>query len=219
MASWSGQKWAGAAGLLFVVILVVSSFIVPPPPSADDSPAKFLDYLSDHRTLLLVQAIMGVIADIPGILFAAGLWNLLKRDEPEGDVFGTAAVLAFVALGAVVTICLAWTGGLAYLADGNGLDENSARTLSNLSAILALGIFSFMTASNAFSARRLLQSTATPRWVGWMGCAAAVLAAFGMFAVAKSGLFAPFGIGQFVPFLFFVAYVAVISVFMWRRAP
>ncbi len=33
------------------------------------------------------------------------------------------------------------------------------------------------------------------------------------------GLPAPFGIAQFVPFLFFVAYVAVISVFMWRRAP
>jgi hypothetical protein len=218
MPTWNGQRLAGAAGLLFVLATLVSLFIVSPPPGADQPAAKFLTYYSDHRTVLMVQAIIGVLANIPALLFAGGLWSLLKRDEGEGAVLGTAAVFALIAAGAIIALMTSWPAGLAYLADGNGLDETSARTLTILSSLFSVGIFPMIASVNVFSGWRFLQGTTIPKWIGWVGLIAAILAVVGIFTFAKSGAFAPFGFFSFAAILSFLAYVAIISFFMGRRA-
>jgi hypothetical protein len=219
MGTWNGQKLAGAAGVVFIVATLVSAFIVSPPPSPDESAAKFVEYYSDNRTVLLVQMIIAVLADIPAFLFIAGFWQLLRREEGEAGILATATVVAFIVGGAVVTVASGWLGALAYLGDGNGLDEGSARTLSLLGTLSTTsGIFAAFAATEAASGYVLLKGTVLPKWLGWIGLAAAVLALVAVFAVAKSGdWFIPFGIFSFAGFLSFSAYVVLVSVFMWLR--
>lgn len=219
MASWNGQKLAGASGILFIVLTLVGAFTVSPPPSADESPAKFLEYFADNRTALLVQMIIGFISVIPAVLFISGLWNLLRREEAEGGILATAAAIGFVLAGAVVLVATGWIGALGYLGDGNGLDESDARTLSLLGSVLCnSAIFVAFATFEGSSAIALLKGSALPKWLGWVGLVVGVLGLIGVFSIAKDGAFAPFGPASFVAFLSFSAYVALVSVFMWLRA-
>lgn len=219
MASWNGQKLAGAAGIVFIVLTLIGAFIVSPPPSADESPAKFLAYFDDNRTVLLVQMIIGFFSVIPAILFVSGFWNVLRGEEAEGGILATAAAIGFILAGAVVLVATGWIGALGYLGDGNGLDEGDARTLSLLGSVLCnSAIFVAFATFEGSSALVLLKGSALPRWLGWVGLAVGVLGLIGVFSVAKDGAFAPFGPASFLAFLSFSAYVALVSVFMLVRA-
>jgi hypothetical protein len=163
--------------------------------------------------------VIGLLALIPAAVFAAGLWDLLRRDEGEGGVLATAAVIAFILGGAVVAVATGLPGGLAYLADGNGLDENSARTLSILGTMTCTSaIFAAFATTEAASGYVLLKGSILPRWLGWIGLAAGVLGLVGVFSVAKSGAFMPFGFFSFVAMIAFLLYVLLLSVFMFLRA-
>ena len=219
MGTWNGQKLAGAAGIVFIVGTLVSAFIVSPPPAADEPAAKFLTFYSDHRTVLLVQMIIALLANIPAFLFVAGFWNLLRRDEAQGGILATTSIVAFIVTGATVTVATGWLGGLGYLADGNGLDEGSARTLSLLGTMTCTsGIFVAFATTEAASGYLLLKGSVVPKWLGWIGLAAAVIGLLAVFSVAKSGPFAPFDVVSFAAFLSFSAYIVLVSVFMWLRA-
>jgi hypothetical protein len=219
MAQWNGQKLAGAAGILFIILTLVSAFIVSPPPSADESPAKFLEYFNDNRSVLLVQMIIAFFAIIPAILFISGIRNLLLSEEAEGGILTLSAVIGFILAGAVVTIATGWLGALGYLGDGFGLDESSARTLSLLGTVMCnSGIFVGFATFEGASGYLLLKGTKLPTWLGWIGLAAGVLGLVAIFSVAKDGVFMPFGFFSFAAFLSFSAYVLLVSVFMWLRA-
>jgi hypothetical protein len=219
MASWNGQRLAGAAGIVFIVLTLIGAFIVSPPPSADESPAKFLEYFDDNRSVLLVQMILGFAGVIPAILFISGFWNLLRGDEAAGGIFATAAAIGFVLAGAVVLVATGWIGALGYLGDGNGLEEGDARTLSLLGSVLCgSAIFVSFATFEGSSALVLLKGSVLPKWLGWVGLVVGVLGLVGVFSVAKDGAFAPFGPASFLAFLSFSAYVVLVSVFMWLRA-
>lgn len=219
MGTWNGQKLAGAAGVLFIVATLASALVVSPPPAPDEAASEFLEYYSDNRTVLLVQMVIGLLANIPAFLFIAGFWNLLRRDEGEGGILATAAAIGFIVAGAVVTIATGWLGALGYLGDGNGLDEGSARTLSLLGTVLCTsGIFVSFATTEAASGYLLLKGSVLPKWLGWVGLAAGVIALVAVFSVAQDGAFAPFGVMSFAAFLSFSLYVVLVSVFMWVRA-
>jgi hypothetical protein len=163
--------------------------------------------------------LIGLLANIPAFLFVAGFWNLLRRDEAQGGILAAAAAIAFIVGGAVITVATGWAGALGYLGDGNGLDAGSARTLSLLGTIgTTSGIFAAFATTEAASAYLLLKGSVVPKWLGWTGLAAGVLALLATFSVAKSGAFAPFGFFTFAGFLSFSAYVVLLSFFMWQRA-
>lgn len=219
MASWNGPKLAAGAGVLFIVLTLISAFIVSPPPSADESPAEFLEYFDDNRSTLLVQMIIGLFAVVPAVLFLSGTRDLLRREEGEGGILAMTAVIGFILSGAVVLVATGWLGGLGYLADGNGLDEGSARTLSLLGTVVCnSAIFIGFATFEGSSGYILLKGTTLPKWLGWVGLAAAVLGLVGVFSVAKDGFFGPFGPASFLAFLSFSAYVLLVSIFMWLRA-
>lgn len=219
MGQWNGQKLAGAAGILFIIMTLVSAFIVSPPPSADESPAKFLEYFNDNRSVLLVQMLIGLFAVLPAILFISGVRNLLLSEEAEGGILTLSAVIGFILAGAVVLVATGWLGALGYLGDGNGLDESSARTLSLLGTVICnSAIFVAFATFEGASGYLLLNGVRLPKWLGWVGLAAGVLGVIGVFSVAKDGPFAPFDIASFAAFLSFSAYVLLVSIFMWLRA-
>jgi hypothetical protein len=218
MASWNGQKLAGAAGIVFVVLTLVGAFVVSPPPSADESAAKFLEYFDDNRSVLLAQMLIGFFSVIPAILFVSGFRNVLRREEAEGGILAASAVIGFILAGAVVLVATGWLGALGYLGDGNGLEEGQARTLSLLGTLVCnSGIFVAFATFEGSSGYVLLNGSTLPKWLGWVGLIVSVLALIAVFSVAKDGVFAPFGPASFLAFLSFSAYVVLVSICMWLR--
>ena len=219
MGSWNAQRLAGGAGVLFIVLTFGCGFIVSPPPTADESSAKFLAYFADNRSALLVQMVVALLADIPAFVFASGFWTLLRREDKDGDLLATAAIIALVFGGVIATINSGWTGALGYLGDGNGLEEGTARTLSLLGTVATTsGLFVSFAAFAAASGCVLLRGSTLPKWLGWIGLVASILAILGVCGLAQSGPFSPFEIVQFGAFVGFSLYVVLVSVFMWLRA-
>lgn len=219
MGSWNAQRMAGGAGVLFIVLTLGCGFIVSPPPTADESPAKFLEFFADNRSALLIQMLIALVANIPAFVFASGFWTLLRREDKNGDLLATAAVIALIFGGVIAAISSGWLGALGYLGDGNGLDEGSARTLSLLGSVsTGSGLFVSFTAFAAASGLVLLRGSTLPKWLGWIGLVASVLGILAMCSVAQSGPFSPFQVIQFAGYLAFSLYVLLVSVFMWLRA-
>lgn len=219
MGSISGQKAAGAAGVLFILLTLVSSLLVEPPPSASKSAEKFFEYYNDNRNTLLAQGIIAVLGNIPVFIFLGGLWSLLRREEGDAGVLAPAALFAFVTLAAVATLASAWAMGIAALADGNGLTEEMARTLGVVSTLVQPGLMSAMAPAAGISGYVLMRGTSMPRWIGVIGLLSAALGVVAIFGVANDGAFQPFGVFSFGAFLVFSAFVVLLGVFMWLRAP
>jgi hypothetical protein len=218
MGTSNGQKLAGAAGIFFIVLTLASGFIVSPPPTPNESATKFLEYYSDHRNALLLQGIVSLLANIPAFIFVGGLWNLLRREEGESGVLAPGAVFAFVTTGAVTSVIAGLYMGLAFSADGNGLDESSARTLGLLVILVNPAIFSIMSPAAALSGYVLWRGSKMPNWVGWLGLLTGLVLLVATFSVANAGTFQPYGIFSFLGFLLLSAYGISLGVLMWMRA-
>lgn len=218
MGSINGQKAAGAAAVLWVILQLGSGFVVQPPPAAHESATKFLEFYDDNRNALLLQGVLVLFANIPALVFAGGFWHLLRREEGEGGIFAPASVLAFIFAGAIATVGSAWSMGIAALGDGNGLTEESARTLGVVSTLVTPAVFSGIVPAVALSGYVLWNGKSLPSWVGIIGLVAAIPGLVAICGVANSGAFQPFGIFSFGSFLLSSLYILLIGVFMWLRA-
>ncbi len=216
MDSRNALRLAGLAGIVFVVVSLVATFIIPPPPSADDSPQKFLDWFSDHRNLQLTAMVMNLLSVIPALVFAAGFWRILRRIDGDEGVLALAAIFGFILTGAMATLGAAWFGGLAFLSDGHGLEAQSAHDLSIIGGIFYQATYAPLLVMTGLSGYLFAMKGTLPRWVGWIGLAAALLELIGLFAFADSGAFSPFGPFALLGFLGFTVYVLIVSIFMLR---
>jgi hypothetical protein len=218
MGSINGQKLAGAAAVVFIAMTLISGFMVSPPPSPNESPAKFLEYYADHRNEILAQGIVALLANIPAFLFIAGFWNILRSEDRQGDVLATGSIFAIVAAGVLASLASAFAMGIAMSGDGNGLTEDSARTLGLISELVNPAIFSCMAPFALFSGWVLLRGERLPSWIGYVGIICGILLLAATFSVAMSGAFEPFGLLSFAGFLTLSLYAVLIGVFMWLRA-
>ena len=219
MGSMSGQKISGAAAILFIIMTLVSGFMVSPPPSPNESAAKFLEYYSDNRNALLAQGIIALLSNIPAFLFIAGLWNILRADDRHGDVLANGSLFAFITAGAIASVASVVSMGLAMSADGNGLTEESARTIGLVFVLANPAIFSSMAAATGFSGLIIARGTRLPTWIGWIGLLNGLVLLVATFSVAMSGAFEPYGLVGFAGFMLLAIYAVVLGVFMWLRAP
>lgn len=218
MATWNVGRVTGAAGVLAIVLVLGSAFMAPVPPSPDDPASKFLAYYTDHRSILLAQMMVGVVSNIPSLIFGGGLWRILRQEEGGDGFLAPTAVFAFLFAGAVATVATCWPGGVAYVAGNASLDEASARNFSLISILLSPGIFSAFGTFSATAGLVVLRGATFPRWLGWLGVVAGIVGFLAMFSVAKSGLFVPFGPFMFAGLLASCLYILVLSVFIWLRA-
>lgn len=204
----------GIAGIAFVVGLVVVGFLAPPPPEANDPAAKYLDYLLDNRSLLMVQASLSIVLAAPLLLFAPSLWSTLASKVQGNRTLATAAAAGLLLGWASGSLLALLFGGLAYLSETT-LDANSAR---NLMVLVNVGYGSavfFWGMATLASGLVLTSETGWERWLGWSGVLVALISTAVQFTWADSGAFAP-GFALFVGYLLSMVYFLALSVVLVR---
>ena len=211
----SDSRMAGIAGLVFVVGIFVAGVMAPLPPGVDEDASEFLEYYTDERSMLLAQAILNVAIILPALLFIGGLWTLFRARE--GNVLGLAAVFGFVMGGAIATLCGAAFGALAWLGDGHGLQEDTAKELTLLAMVVNQGALVPIGAIGLASGWLILRERMLPVWVGWLGLLTGIATVAGVFGVAGDGAFAPFGPVVFAGFIASTLYSVVVAIFMIRE--
>lgn len=204
----------GIAGIMFVVVVVGVGFLAPPPPAADDSAGKFLEYLRDNRTGLMIQASISCLAGIPLVPFALAFSQRLELLEGENAMLGKASAVALLVGWAAVAPVAAMYGGLAWLANGS-LGESDAKALTILVTVGYGAGVAMWAGAAIFSALALIGAEGRTRWLGWFGVVVAIVCAVGIFGWASSGTLSP-GQAIFIPYIGVMIYLLANAIQMLR---
>jgi hypothetical protein len=149
---------------------------VPGPGAEADEIRDFLDR-SDTR--VWAGGYIGLLAQVVFLVFAAGLWGILRRAEGGTGWISTAGL---VSAGAFLAIIVAGdlVPGAAVFYAGRDVDPATASLLldaKKLAEILSVPFIGLFLASAAIV---VLRAAALPRWAGW---SAALIAALSVVTV------------------------------------
>ncbi|MGK2965717.1 MAG: DUF4386 family protein [Tepidiformaceae bacterium] len=217
MTRQEALKLAGIAGLIFSIGALVAGFLIPEtPPNVKDPADDFLSYVSDNRRMWLLSSAINILIIIPGAVFVAGFWRVLRSTDSEDGVLALGAAIAFVVAGGVATLCSGWFAGVAFLSDGHGLDAQNAKNLILIGAVLNQATFGPLAAAYGIGGYLLSKRGPCPSWVGYAGIAVALIMAASVFALREDDPLAPFSILPLAAFVLFSLYTVLLSVLMIR---
>ncbi len=202
---------AGVSGISGIVVLLVANVQLGTPPNADDPAPKIARFLTDHRTSVLLLAVLFPVAYLLLVLFAAGLRGMLER---AGDTSGLPRLVFAAAVWVIVvgTVSVIATGAAAFRAPA--LDPNAAQALFDVNNIgFALIGVPFAVLFGAASVSSM-STRALPRWIAWVGILAGVLNVAKVFTVlSRSGGLSPgggFSLAAVVPIWIWTVAVGVV---------
>ena len=207
------------AALLFLIpMLFFSAWALSPAGALDSrsSGAQILRCAADHRDQLLAGDLLVAMGLPVLIIFAAGLYRMMRRAEGEDGWLAMAALASAVAgagiFGAGTAVFLA----VAYRP---GTDPAVVRTLWDV------GWMAYNSCSFAFSAWIVIVTVSTvtcralPPWTAWVGAPVALINVIGPFALkGGTGAFSPQGAYALIVGLTFGAWVTAIAFAAWRSA-
>jgi hypothetical protein len=200
-------RWAPLSGLVFSALWVIAFVIVG--SGAGDTDEEILSYYEDSGNRS--QEITAFFLILAAVLFYLWFLALLRsrlRVREEAPATGSALVLASGSVSAALFVVSAYlfsAPAWATSQDDFTLDPDTYRLIADMGYGIWVGaqfvaIVLLLAASSV-----VLRSGAFPRWVGWIGFPVAFLL---LFAFA------------FIPFLFFLGWIALVSVLMaWRPEP
>lgn len=180
----ANSRWPAIAGIVFVVLLIVGLVLIADIPDASESDQEIADYLadSDKHVLNIVGLYLWTLAGASFLWFVASLRGALRQAEGEP---GTLSGLAFGA-GVVFTALLMASGAaIAAVAGAIELGESTDPAPDFVRMLPQLG-FGMLLIGGGFAAIVLVLSTSIlalqtgvlPRWLAWLGFAAAVVLLF-----------------------------------------
>jgi hypothetical protein len=159
------ERYAPAAGIVFVVVVIVATIVQGSPPMIDDAPKEFGDYFADNDARIRWAQFINAMAVIPFLWWLGSLWPTLRRAEGGVPRLTVAATLGSVLAGTCVVIGSAVMSTAAFAR----LDPVSLKVFSTLSftffAAGAGGVATLVLASSVI----ILRSGALPAWIGWLG--------------------------------------------------
>ena len=168
-----GQRVVGASGLLFVVGAIVGFGVlvgsVPGPGAEAD---EIRDFLARSELRVWAGGYIGLLAAPAFLVFAAGLWRILRTAEGAPG-WASATGLAAASSRLAVTVAGDLVPGAAVFRAGEDVDPATASLLldaKKLTEILTVPLIGLFLASAAAVS---LRTAALPRWAGW-GAAAAL---------------------------------------------
>lgn len=172
----SFKQIAGACGLLAAILLLVPAFATPLAPGLADPMDRIASYFGEHRNALVLRSALRVASVGFGLVFAVGLWAMLRPAETErGEAWSTVGLAGSVGAAAMTIAVAAGTLALSIAVDDKALSGSGAYVMFALvtalrsfsGCLVALSLIGF-----SVSAYR---SKALPDWV----LAAGVFAAAG----------------------------------------
>jgi Domain of unknown function (DUF4386) len=214
------ERYAWAAGILFVVAIVAESVVsVGVEANQDDSAAKIAGKLHDHRDRLLVIACFSVVFAVAFVVYLIRLHGVLRGDTDRTRFLGS-----FVLVGGTLLITLHAVSdiGITGLL-GAKLASYGAQHDPGVSYTLYLVTFALDSVGDVFGSLFLLaagllvlESGVLPRWLAWVSIVAGILLFVQGFGLG--GVIATFGlVVDIIGFLLFLVFVLVSSVIFLRR--
>jgi hypothetical protein len=200
---------AAWSALLFVAFILFTVFASGKPPAPDDPIADLQKYLVDHRGIILVSTLLGLMAVPLALWFFANVRDAVAAADGTAHALGVAAVAGIVIAGACALAGSAVFASLVYV-DGMAktLGEDTirfgyvAQTLlfASTSAGLALAA-----GATALAARR---TNVLPSPTVWLGALAVLGNVVAMFSVLDSGVFV-LGLAGIITFVLFLVVTAI----------
>jgi hypothetical protein len=177
---WS--QWAPASGFAFIVLFVVGMLLFRT-PDKDDTPLQIVGFYADkgNRAQLIIAAYLLVLAGVFFFWFLTSLRDRLRVLEG-----GTGRLTSIVFAGGIVFIAMLMvTAGIFMFVPGEitfgdkAVPPDVARVLPDMgwAFILIGGAFSAIAMIDAASVV-IMRTGVFPKWVAWLGFAAAFVLLF-----------------------------------------
>jgi Domain of unknown function (DUF4386) len=220
-ASTAWERYAWAAGILYVIALVAETVvgISGGGLSTSASPTKMASVLHGHRERLLVIAYLSIVYAAMFVIYLCSLYNLLRGENSRSRMLGSLVIgggLLFVALHTVSDIGITAFLGAKLASVGSQNEQGVAYTLYLMTFALD-SVADVFGSLFAFAAGLLvMRSGVLPRWLGWVSIIVGVL--FFLQAFGLGGVIATFGLVlDLVGFVLFLVFVLVSSVILLMR--
>ena len=206
-------------GIAVVVYLVAFALTPAHAPNSGSAGVRVVHYATIHRSQLLASDLCFALALALLMVFAAGLYRVIRRGEGEHGWLAMASLASVVAAAGIFG---AGTALFMVVAYRPATDPAVAR------AFWDAGWLAYNSSGFAFGAwiavvtAAALRRPVLPRWIGWIGIPVALISLVGPLAVnAGTGAFSPQGWFALVVGLTFAVWVLALSVAAWRspRAP
>ena len=172
-------------GVAFFVVGIVSFIIGGEPKSADEPVGEIVDFYVDNKDSVQVGAIVGAIAGLLLIFFAAYLRQVLRAAAGEGEIL---SLVAFVGL-VLVALGFAIDGTISF-ALAEAADDVEPVAVQALQALwdndfipIMLGVLAFLWGTGI----SVIRSGVLPKWLGW------VMVLLGIVGVTPIGFAAAIG--------------------------
>jgi hypothetical protein len=204
------------AGLVFTA-LVVASFFMPDIPGSDSPAEDIAAQLAADSPAHRLSLLLGFLADVAFLIFLAGLWSRLRREEGPAGMF---AALILAAGAAFVTLMLI-SGGLhltlVQYASGGQHDPAVLPALTDLNQWVGAAILPPSAAMLLGATLAILTTRALPRWLGWLAAATAALQLIALAGVFQTTIEGVVAIAALAGFLLFLVWVLATSVVLLLR--
>ncbi len=209
------DRAVGIIGGITVVTYLAATALTPAhAPNSESTGVQILRYATVNRSRLLASELLYALGLAVLVIFAAGLYRIIRHAEGEDGWFAIAS-LASVASGA--GIFGAGTALFMVVAYRPVTDPAVAR------AFWDAGWLAYNTAGFAFVAWiaivvvAALRHRALPPWTAWVGVPVGLINLAGPFAVsAGTSAFSPQGWFALVVGLTFAVWLFIISLAAWR---
>ena len=214
MLDWE-RNWRGA-GVVFALLIIIASLIYGSAPKAGAGSDQLVSFFNGDRTRILIAAIVFCFAFLELLWFGAALSSAL-RDAGQGG-WGAAATASSAALGAMLFLLMALRAGLAFSIADSGHPEFTTGLYQFSWALAVLASFpaAMFVMSGAFGLWRA--DLISSRFFS-VGVLAVVLVLLGGTTWATNGVWAPDGGYALVSRLVLVAWIVVISGFLYMQSP
>jgi hypothetical protein len=154
------------AGVAFVLLLIISFFVAGEPKSADEPVNEIVDFYVDNKSSVQVGAILGGVAMLMLVVFAAYLRRVLHDAGGAREIWSALsfAGLVVVAIGFAIDTTIL----IALAESAEDVDPTAVQALQALwdndFVPIALGGVMFLLGTGA----AILQSGVLPKWLGWL---------------------------------------------------
>ena len=205
--------FGGIAALLYFVAFAL---IPTDGPDSGSTGAEIVQHAAVHRNQLLASYLLLAVGLTVIMVFAAGLYRIIRRAEGEDGWLAPASLASVVAGAGIFGAGLALFMVVAYRP---AVDPAVARAFWD-GGWLAINIAGFgFTAWIAIVAVATFRHRMLPVWTAWIAVPVALIGFVGPFAVkAGTGPFSPQGWFAIVVGVTFGVWVVAISVATWRSA-